>query len=96
MPRYEHFPIYKAALDLKVHLEKMVAGFSRIYKYTLGSEMRTDSRSMLLQVPKAISAPNATHRHDVLLDLRDMINALLLTMRVVKKIKAFKGFTGCR
>jgi len=29
MARYEHLPIYKAALDLTVHLERVVAGFSR-------------------------------------------------------------------
>jgi len=29
MARYEHLPIYKAALDLTVHLEKLVAGLSR-------------------------------------------------------------------
>jgi hypothetical protein len=29
MARYEHLPIYKAALDLTVHFEKVVAGFSR-------------------------------------------------------------------
>ena len=40
MARYEHLPIYKAALDLTVHLEKLVAGFSRHHKYTLGTEMR--------------------------------------------------------
>jgi len=27
MARYEHLPIYKAALDLTVHMEKVVAGF---------------------------------------------------------------------
>jgi len=37
MARYEHLPIYTAALDLTVHLEKLVAGFSRYHKYTLGS-----------------------------------------------------------
>ena len=36
MARYEHLPIYKAALDLTVHFEKLVAGFSRYHKYTLG------------------------------------------------------------
>jgi hypothetical protein len=38
--RYEHLPIYKAALDAAVHFEKVVAGFSRYHKYTLGSELR--------------------------------------------------------
>ena len=40
MARYEHLPIYKAALDMTVHFEKLVAGFSRYHKYTLGTELR--------------------------------------------------------
>lgn len=28
MARHEHLPIYKAALDMTVHFEKLVAGFS--------------------------------------------------------------------
>jgi hypothetical protein len=40
MARYEHLPIYKAVLDLTVHLETVVAGFSRYHKYTLSSELR--------------------------------------------------------
>jgi len=31
MARYEHLPIYKAALDLTVHMEKVVAGFARYH-----------------------------------------------------------------
>ncbi|MDP6673370.1 MAG: hypothetical protein QGH93_00765 [Gammaproteobacteria bacterium] len=36
MARYEHLPIYKQALDAAAHFEKVVAGFSRYHKYTLG------------------------------------------------------------
>ena len=52
MARFEHLPIYKAALDLTVQLELLVAGFSRYHKYTLGSEMRNASRAVLQQVLK--------------------------------------------
>ena len=40
MARYEHLPIYKAALDLTVHMEKLVAGFSHDHKSTLGIVFR--------------------------------------------------------
>jgi hypothetical protein len=43
MARYEHLPIYKKALDVAVHFEKVVAGFSRYHKYTLGSELHNQS-----------------------------------------------------
>jgi hypothetical protein len=32
MARYEHLPIYKAALDVAVGFEKLVSGFSRYHK----------------------------------------------------------------
>jgi len=45
MTRHEHLPIYKAALDLTVHVEKVVAGVSRSSKYALGTELRQASRA---------------------------------------------------
>jgi len=45
MARHEHLPIYKAALDMTVHFEGLVAGFSRYHKYTLGTELRQGSRA---------------------------------------------------
>ena len=62
MARHEHLPIYKAALDLTVHLEKVVAGFSRYHKYTLGTELRQGSRAVLQQVVRANYATNAAER----------------------------------
>ena len=50
MARYEHLPIYKAALDMTVHFERLVAGFSRYHKYTLGIELREASRGVVMQV----------------------------------------------
>ena len=41
-------PIYKAALDMTVHFEKLAAGFSRYHKYTLGTELREGSRRVLM------------------------------------------------
>jgi len=37
MARYEHLPIYRAAFDLAVHVEKLVRGFSRQSGYTRSS-----------------------------------------------------------
>ena len=48
MARYEHLPIYKKALDVAVHFEKVVAGFSRYHKYTLGSELRKGCASGIM------------------------------------------------
>lgn len=51
MARYEHLPIYKKALDVAVHFEKVAAGFSRYHKYTLGTELRNKSHEVVTLTP---------------------------------------------
>jgi hypothetical protein len=90
--RYEHLPIYKSALDLTVHVEKVVAGMSRYHKYSLGAEMRAGCRSVLQQVVRANNAARGSQRATELLELRERIDALLLTMRVAREVRAFRSF----
>jgi len=94
MARYEHLPIYKAALDMTVHFEGLAAGFSRHHKYTLGTELRESSRAVLQQVLRANNAATRGQRAVELLVLRGRIDALLLAMRVAKEVNAFKSFAG--
>jgi hypothetical protein len=94
MARYEQLPIYKAALDMTVHFERLVAGFSRYHKYTLCTELREASRGVLTQVLRANNAKDKTERSAEPLVLRDRIETLLLAMRVAKEVKAFESFAG--
>lgn len=94
MTRYEHLPIYKAALDMTVHFERLVAGFSRYHKYTLGTELRDGSRAVLQQVLRANNVATREQRGAELVLLRERIEALLLAMRVAMEVKALKSFTG--
>ena len=89
MARYEHLPIYKQALDVAVHFEKVVAGFSRYHKYTLGADLRNQSRAVVGVIIRA----NATReKAPVLLELRGCLDELLLLIRLAKEVKAFKSF----
>ncbi|MCP9450281.1 MAG: hypothetical protein NNA21_09535 [Nitrospira sp.] len=45
--RDKHLPICKTALDLAVYLEQVVRNFSRYHKYTLGSDLRQQSRKII-------------------------------------------------
>lgn len=56
MARYEHLPIYKQAVDVAVHFEKIVAGFTRYHKYTLGTELRNKSREVVALIVRANAA----------------------------------------
>ena len=55
MARYEHLPIYKTAMDLAVYLEQVVRNFSRYHKYTLGSDLRQQSRELVTMIVRANS-----------------------------------------
>ena len=77
LARYQHLAIYKPAYDLPAHLAKLVAGFSRYHKHTLGTEMREGSRAVWMQVLRANKAGHAKQRRDALLVVWDMVDALL-------------------
>jgi len=90
MARYEHLPIYKQAMDVAVHFEKVVAGFSRYHKYTLGAELRNKSREVVARIVKANAARD---KRAELLALRDSLEELLLLMRLAREVHAFKSFS---
>jgi hypothetical protein len=89
MARYEHLPIYRDALNLAVHFEKIVANFSRYHKYTLGTELRNASRQAVKMV---IHANNQTDKLQALQELREHLEELLLLIRLGKEVQAFKSF----
>jgi hypothetical protein len=89
MARYEHLPIYKKAMDVAVHFEKVAAGFSRYHKYTLGADLRNKSRQIVGQVIRANSTRDKLPQ---LLALREQLEELLVIIRIGKEVKAFKSF----
>ena len=89
MARYEHLPIYKKALDVAIYFEKVVAGFSRYHKYTLGTELRNKSREIVGLIVRANSSSDKLPR---LLELRERLEELMILIRISKEVKAFKGF----
>jgi hypothetical protein len=47
MARYEHLPIWRAAMDLALGLEQAAAGFPRVHRYALGAELRRSAQQIL-------------------------------------------------
>lgn len=86
MARYEHLPIYRSAFDLAVHIEKIVNHFSRYHKYSLGTELRKNSREIVMQV---IRANDASDRATVLLALRHDIENLKIMSRLCHESGGF-------
>ncbi|NBC47096.1 MAG: four helix bundle protein [Gammaproteobacteria bacterium] len=89
MARYEHLRIYKQAMDVAVHFETIVAGFSRYHKYTLGTDLRNQSRAIVALI---IQANGERDKAAKLRELRLALEELLVLIRLAKEVKAFKSF----
>jgi hypothetical protein len=90
MARYEHLPIYRAAFDLAVHVEKIVRHFSRYHKYTLGTELREGSRRILEII---IDANTRKDRAVLLRDLRRHLEWYKTLVRLCHESGGFSSNT---
>ena len=89
MARYEHLPIYKAAMDMAILIERQVRGFPRYHKYTLGSELRAGAHEIVRLV---IQANPQADRLATLARLRDTVEMLKVSLRIGQEVQAFKSF----
>jgi hypothetical protein len=87
MARYEHLPIFRAAYDLTVHIEKIVRHFSRYHKYTLGTDLRNKSRKILEKIIEANNARDDRVAH--LLELRQELEIFKLLARLCHESGGF-------
>ncbi len=86
---YENLPVYKKALDLTIHFEKVVKGFNRFHRYAIGNELRTLSMRILVLVAKA-NIKN--HRKECLEEAIGLLEELKIVLHVCKEIGGFKSF----
>ena len=89
MARYEHLQIYKAAIDLAVYIEQIVAGFSHYHKYTLGTELRILSHKIVILI---IKANNSKNKLESLKDLSNTLEEMKIIIHLSKEVKAFHSF----
>ncbi len=88
MARYEHLPIYKRTLDLLLYFEKIVPKFSRYDKYTIGTDLRNTTRSVLKLIVRANSSRD---KRPVLEEIRTELEELMILVRVAKEVRAFEN-----
>jgi hypothetical protein len=89
MAQYEHLPIYKKAYDLALHFDKIVRNFSRYHNYQIGAEMREQSRDALRLIRRA---NDATEKAPILLQIRERLEELKMTVRLGRDLQAFQKF----
>ncbi len=92
MAQYEHLPIYKKAYDLMLYFEEIVRGFSRYHKYSVGAELRELAREVVRLIRRANDANDAEARAPLLLENRERLEDLKITIRMCKDVKAFQNF----
>lgn len=51
--KYENLPIFKVAIELCAYIETIVRGFEKYHKYTIGSDLRSESRAALYLIHRA-------------------------------------------
>ncbi len=89
MAQYEHLPIFKKAYDLTLYFEKIVRNFSRYHKYSVGAELRELSREVLRLIRRANDAED---KAPLLLQNRERLEDLKITIRMCKDMQAFQKF----
>ena len=74
MAHYRHLPVWKAAMELAVHLEHSVRRFPRYHQYTLGTELRQTAQRLCRWVARANNA-GADARYAALNPLRAQLSS---------------------
>ena len=95
MAKYEHLPIYKAAMELVVFIENAVKVFSRYHKYSIGERLRQSSWEVITLIVKANNTPIKA-RKPLLVALRDKIEEVNIALNVAKELRAFANHNSYR
>lgn len=91
MAYYRHLPVWKAALDLAVHLEHAVRRFPRYHKYTLGTELRLTSQRLCRLVARANNAQQEA-RWQALDELVLAVEEMKTLLTLAQETQAFAHF----
>jgi hypothetical protein len=90
MAHYRHLPVWKAAMDLAVHLEHAVRRFPRYHKYTLGTELRQTAQRLCRWVARA---NNASGEARLALDqLVLAVDEMKTLLTLAQEMNAFANF----
>lgn len=86
---YDNLPIFKSALDLVVYVESIVKNFDKYHKYTLGEDLRKQSKEALFLIQRANMSEDRSQK---LVALRNKCEEVKMLIRVTHELKVFSGF----
>ena len=91
MAYVRQLPLWKAAMDLAVHLEQAVRRFPRYHKYTLGTDLRRCAQRLCRLVTRAAQA-GAAQRLAVLDELVLTVEEMKTLLTLAQETRAFANF----
>jgi 23S rRNA-intervening sequence protein len=86
---YEALPIFRAAMDAAVRVDRAVQRFPKGHKYALGTKLRDASADIIVLVARA---NRRAGRAQSLAALCDRVEELKLLLQLGKEVRAFQSF----
>jgi hypothetical protein len=88
---YYQLPVYKASYDLLITIYVFTKKLSREYKYTIGQDLKTEAKNLMVEIYKANSTCN---KREIIKKARERLLIIRLNIRILKDLKeiALKKF----
>lgn len=86
---YDNLPIYKSALDFCVYIETIVKNFDRYSRYSIGEDLRKQSKELLFLIHRA---NRAKEKETLLYILVEKCEENKMLIQVAKELKVFNSF----
>ena len=88
----ENLPIFKSALDLAVYMEKIVKGFDKYNKYTIGVDLRQKSKNILYLINRANLSKDKKEAQKEKMNLAEIKSFLSVQASFVSHIQHSNSF----
>ncbi len=83
MSNYDELPVYKASYDLLLEIFRFSKHFSKEYKYTTGTSLKTEAMELMILIYRANST---TDKAVVIRTAREKIEIIRLYVRLMKDL----------
>ena len=87
---YKQLPIWQKSQTLLLEIEKIVRGFSRYHKYSMGLELRQSGLRLCKAIHRALTRKKSKMKLIQL--MTELIDDIKFQLQLAKKLQAFNGF----
>ena len=83
MGNYDDLPVFNAAYDLLLEISRFTKHFSKEYKYTVGTSLKTEAMDLMILIYRANST---MEKADVIQKAREKLEVIRLYVRLMKDL----------